>query len=152
MLSGQTASTQRALPRWYEWLAVVVVALIAMVYLLIKPAVDLASRGVGGVISAAAAGVTIITQQAHHSACDAIQRDPQVALIFGNAIQCAPLAETTWYDTHGRPELEFTFAINGVQGIQGEARAVVTVDSEGTHLQSLVVTGPNESILVPTRP
>jgi hypothetical protein len=152
MNAGQNTSREHALPRWYEWLAVVVVAMVAIVYLLIKPAAEVAGRGVGSIVSAATAGVALIAQQAHSSACDAIQHDPQVALLFGDAITCAPLEGATWYDTHGRQELEFSFPISGAQGMPGEARAVVTVDQVGTHLQSLIVTGSDVSILVQILP
>lgn len=150
--SPSEVRAKRWLPRWYEWVAAIVVSLAAIVYLVILPTTEIVVRGLGNIFSAAAAGFSVIAEQAHATTCNVVEQDPQVALLFNGPVTCAPLSATRWHDTHGRQELEFDFTITGEQGAQGEARAVVTLDELGMHLQSLVVTGPDESILVPVLP
>ncbi len=132
---------------WVEWVATIVLLLLAFTHFVVQPLVESAFRGALSVVGSLAQGIAEVVQQSYDTACTSVERSPRVAAMFGTPVECAPLEQTTWLDAHDRDEIEFTFAVSGPQG-SGEAHVVAVPTETGLEPLRMIVSGPQGAVLL----
>ena len=134
--------------RWLEWLVVIAVVVILLGQLVVRPLVEQLLTGVGGLVATMAAGAAMVVEQNHANACQTIETDPQVRILFGEGVICPSIERVKWADATPGDRLECRFPIETVSGILGEAYVISSVGEHGAHVESIVVSAPQGAVLL----
>ena len=141
-------AVSQSMPRWYEWLIVLAIALSAMAYFAVPPLVKRLVEGAGGAVATVATGAAQYVQAQYEVTCVSIEHDPQLRASLGTPIRCAPCEQVTWTQGSHPQRLHGAFDVEGPLGT-GKAYVEFGTIENDFRAMSIVVELDDKCVLVP---